>query len=289
MAAGAETDGMNDATSSASPAHWVRLIVMKWLTSVTGHRIAVTGRTWCTQAELLRRARGLGANGNGRVTKDTTILVRGRSGVWAYGDYGRKEKHAAELLREGHAISVIHDFEFRKLLNGGRARISDRLAGEPVQWLSHVTKRQFQKVARLEGPLDREHSALGRVEQSFLRRILFGSADESVCSLCGRLLPTGLLVAAHIKPRSECTRAERLDFENIVFGLCVLGCDALYERGFVSVLGEGRICISDADGPRTLKGILRSFQGKTCVTWTESGAHYFDWHATRRFQGSNGR
>jgi len=53
----------------------------------------------------------------------------------------------------------------------------------------------------------------------------------SSCSLCGQLLPVELLVAAHIKPRSECSRRERLDFENIVFGVCVLGCDALYEKG----------------------------------------------------------
>jgi len=260
-------------------------MVMKWLTTVAGHRIAVTGSTWCTQAELLRRARRLGGKGNGRVTKDTSVLVRGRSGVWAYGDYGRKEKHAADLIREGRTISVVHDSEFSKLLDGGRARICDRVAGEPVQWLSHVTKRQFQRVARLEGPLDREHSSLGRVEQSFLRRILFGSVEESICSLCGRHLPTGLLVAAHIKPRSECTEDERLDFENVVFSLCVLGCDALYERGFVSVSGGGEVCISGADRSRTMKSILRGFRGKRCVAWKESAAHYFDWHATRRFQG----
>jgi len=47
------------------------------------------------------------------------------------------------------------------LLDGGRARLCDRIAGEPVQWLTHVTKRRFQAVARLEGPLDREHSVLG--------------------------------------------------------------------------------------------------------------------------------
>ena len=258
---------------------------MKWLTTVGGHRIAVTGRTWCTQAELLRRARRLGGKGNGRVTKDTSVLVRGISGVWAYGVYGRKEKRVADLIREGRPISIVHDSEFRKLLDGGRARVCDRIAGEPVQWLSQVTKRQFQRVARLEGPLDREHSALGRVEQSFLRRVLFGSVKESICSLCGRLLPTTLLVAAHIKPRSECTEDERRDVEHIVFSLCVLGCDALYERGFVSVLPEGEVCTSVADRSRTFKAILRGFCGKRCVAWKESTAHYFEWHATRRFLG----
>jgi hypothetical protein len=153
-----------------------------------------------------------------------------------------------------------------------------------VRVSENVTKRQFQAVAKMEGPLDREHSVRGRIEQSFLRRHLFGSVEESICSMCGRLLPTGLLVAAHIKPRSECKRHERLDVENIVFSVCVLGCDALYERGFISVLREGEICISETDGSRTLTRILRGFRGKRCVSWKESAAHYFEWHAERRFQ-----
>ena len=53
------------------------------------------------------------------------------------------------LLLKGQPIAVIDDFEFRKLLeNGRRARLSDRIAGQPVQWLVNVTARQFQAVAR---------------------------------------------------------------------------------------------------------------------------------------------
>jgi hypothetical protein len=239
--------------------------------------------SWCTQRELLGAARALGGLGNGRVTRDTTVLVKGTSGAWAYGDFGIKEKRVSDLLRKGQLISVVYDSEFRKLLDGRKARISDRIAGEPVQWLTPVTKRRFQEVAKLKGPLDREHSVLGRVEQSFLRRILFGSAVESTCSLCGLRLPTSLLVAAHIKPRSECSEHERLDAENIVFGVCVLGCDALYEHGFVAVL-EGKVCVSEADTSRRLKAILRRFRGRRCVAWKDSAAKYFEWHATNRFQ-----
>jgi hypothetical protein len=35
-------------------------------------------------------------------------------------------------------------------------------------------------------------------------------------------VPLGLMIAEHIKPRSECSRRERLDAENIVFGVCLL-------------------------------------------------------------------
>jgi hypothetical protein len=73
------------------------------------------------------------------------------------------------------------------------------VAGDPVRWLSPTTKRQFEQAAFKEGTLDREHSVLGRVEQSYLRHGLFGDAEDATCSLCGRRWPVGLLVAAHIK------------------------------------------------------------------------------------------
>jgi hypothetical protein len=127
-------------------------------------------------------------------------------------------------VRRGNSVAVVHDFEFRRLLEKRHpARVCDRIAGQPVQWLAGATTRQFEKAAAVGGPLDREHSAIGRVEQSFLRHQLFGEVEEAGCSLCGRRLPISLLVAAHIKPRSECSRRERLDAEHVVFSLCLLG------------------------------------------------------------------
>jgi hypothetical protein len=257
----------------------------RWLTSLEGQRIALTGKAWRSRKELIRQLRGR-ATPEGRLTTDTTLLVRGSSENWAYKDFGRKEKRAARLLLGGQRIWVVDDFEFRKLLeNGQRARLSDRIAGQPVQWLANVTERQFQAAAAFEVPLDPEHSTRGRVEQSFLRRYLFGEVEESSCSLCGRRLPQGLLIAAHIKPRSECSRRERLDVGNVVFGVCLLGCDALYERGFLTVLPEGQICPSGVDGSQEFKKILQEFRGKQCPAWKGSNADYFAWHASRKFQG----
>ena len=263
------------------------LALMQWLTHLDGESIAVTGTVWCPQSELLKRARRLGAkvSSNGRITAETTLLVRGASSLWQYGDYGWKELRAAQLIREGHRISLVHDFEFRKVLDGGRrARLLDRIAGQPIEWLTGVTKKQFEAVARIDGPLDREQTTRGRVEQSFLRWNLFGRREEDRCSLCGRLLPTSLLVAAHIKPRSECSKKERLDVKNIVFGLCVLGCDALYERGLLIVGREGAIRTSEAGNSAALRRILPWFCGRKCTAWRTESASYFAWHASRRFQ-----
>jgi hypothetical protein len=44
--------------------------------------------------------------------------------------------------------------------------------------------------------------------------------------------------------------------ENIVFGVCLLGCDALYERGLVSVAAKGRIYVSN---PSTSTRSLATF------------------------------
>jgi hypothetical protein len=200
-----------------------------------------------------------------------------------------KEQKAAQLVRQGADISVVHDSEFRKLLEHGRpARIADRIAGEPVEWLRQPTTRVFKRVASIKGPLDQEHSVFGRAEQSYLRHILFGGAEHAVCSLCGRRLPVGLLIAAHIKPRSECSRRERLDAENIVFGVCLLGCDALYERGFLAVGKNGQVLISPVQCGGAMKSVFRRFLGRTCKGWRAKTAEYFKWHLTQRFQGSNG-
>jgi len=263
-------------------------MMRSWLSSLRGERVAFTGAAWQSRAELQRRVRRKGGipTAGGAVTGDTTVLVRGESSNWKYGDHGTKEREAARFIRRGASISLVYDSEFRKLLERGRrARVADRIAGEPVQWLAPATIREFERAASKEGPLDREHTVLGRAEQSYLRHTLFGEHEQAVCSLCGRRLPVGLLIAAHVKPRSECSRRERLDVENIVFSMCLLGCDALYERGLVAVGEEGRILFSCTQSCPAVKAVLRDLRGRSCKAWSEARARYFRWHLRRRFQG----
>ena len=54
------------------------------------------------------------------------------------------------------------------------------------------------------------------------------------------MLPAELLVAAHIKPRNLCTEIERLD-AHVATLMCVLGCDALFERGYLRVMDSGKL------------------------------------------------
>lgn len=260
----------------------------KWLTTVKGQQVAFTGQAWLIRSQLQAIVRRLGGTPTrgAEVTTETTVLVRGRSQFWKLKDHGLKERYAAQLIREGHSLLVVSDSEFRKLVESGRrARVLDRVAGEPIEWLVSQPKKQFQAIAKIAGPLDRENNSKGRVEQSYLRRLLFGEPDTATCSLCKRQLPLSLMVAAHIKARSECSRRERLDAGNIVFGVCLLGCDALYEQGLLSVNDQGEIVSSSRSDSCALRKTLRQFEGGHCTAWRKSNAGYFAWHAKERFQG----
>jgi hypothetical protein len=134
----------------------------KRLTNIKGQHVAFTGFLWCDRSEFQRKLKRAGAipTPKGRVNRDTTVLVRGKSGVWKFGDHGLKENNAAEQIRAGQQIAVVQDSEFQKLLEHGRpAKLLEKVAGQPIEWLVAPPERAFQRTAAIKGPLDREHSA----------------------------------------------------------------------------------------------------------------------------------
>ncbi len=102
----------------------------------------------------------------------------------------------------------------------------------------------------LGGASDRWTIGAIRTEQRFLRDQQLHVRGSS-CSLCGRTLPEELLIAAHIKPRSACSEKERMDTRNVSMLACLLGCDALYELGYVVVGARG---IIEVGKPGPLQG-----------------------------------
>ena len=109
-----------------------RMIVphRKWLTSIRGEQIVFTGKAWRVRAKLKRLVQRRGGVCSDQVTTATTVLVRGESKAWAYGDFGLKEKKVAQLIRDGHNICLVHDFEIRKLLERGDAAGLEKLFAE---------------------------------------------------------------------------------------------------------------------------------------------------------------
>ena len=128
--------------------------------------------------------------------------------------------------------------------------------------------------------------ALGTIrrEQTALRNHLLAGRTFSACSICGRDLPADLLVASHILPRSELSEEERADFDSVAMLLCQLGCDALFEHGYLTVKSDGVI----APGPRTpiptVSLAIKGVAGQACQAWNGRTAPFFSAHRQRSEQ-----
>jgi hypothetical protein len=131
---------------------------------------------------------------------------------------------------------------------------------------------------RDQNSLDSEYQAKRRKEQAFLREILFGTYQEGECVICNKTYPVNFLVAAHIKKRSNCTEDEKRDFNNIVTSMCKLGCDDLYEKGYIGVQDGKVIRLKGSNVTSALIQDIDKVIGNKCSAWSESTKGYFEWH-----------
>ncbi|WP_395402011.1 hypothetical protein ACHMXB_01075 [Arthrobacter sp. UC242_113] len=125
------------------------------------------------------------------------------------------------------------------------------------------------------GETDAVALAAVRQEQAALRRHLLGGRPSAPCAVCGEILPAKLLIAGHIKPRSESTEEERKDFKSAAMLVCALGCDALFEWGYISVDDSGivrRGRTAETEGVRDAVDLLI---GKKCTAHNELTAPQF--------------
>ncbi|CRK55978.1 Conserved domain protein [Alloactinosynnema sp. L-07] len=133
--------------------------------------------------------------------------------------------------------------------------------------------------------LDQLRSAVHRFEQADLRMIIVGSGDTATCALCGHEFPLRYLVAAHIKPRSQCTDGERRDLQNVAMPACVFGCDMLFETGHITVDPTGLIRTGAAHPDGRFADLVMSLSGTMCAAHRDETEPYFAWHRTNRFLG----
>ncbi|MGA4544425.1 hypothetical protein ACPA54_31000 [Uniformispora flossi] len=138
-----------------------------------------------------------------------------------------------------------------------------------------------ERILDVEGRLSRLVQAVVRCEQPKLREWHFPRGkSEGDCALCGRRLPKRMLHVAHVKKRSQCDAGELVDTVNTMKA-CVLGCDALFEYGYVRVDTEGYIH-AYSDGPSAtndLAAAARALDGRRCTAHSEISAAYFAWHS----------
>lgn len=133
-------------------------------------------------------------------------------------------------------------------------------------------------LARFDGVTEQETLTKRRREQSALRATLgLQPNSRGTCGLCGRELPAALLAAAHIKPRSECSRRERTDAPWVVMPACRLGCDSLFELGYLAVDHLGAILVS-TDCPISFD------TSDVAPAWREERERYFAWHRRHRLR-----
>jgi hypothetical protein len=130
----------------------------------------------------------------------------------------------------------------------------------------------------LGGDLDGTVLTGVRREQRKLRATLLGPAAAETCALCGRLVPVDCLRIAHIKRRSLCSEQERRDLANVMFA-CTLGCDHLFELGYICVDSHGAVRPgSQAASTPELAKVIERLTGRTCVAHSPASAAYFAAH-----------
>jgi len=120
-------------------------------------------------------------------------------------------------------------------------------------------------------------TSLRRLEQHQLRLRLLQGEDTGCCRLCDVRLPASLLVASHIKPRNLCSQEERLH-SNIATLMCLLGCDSLYERGYLRVRDDGAIYRFNASGGDDLKSFMKRYEGRYLTFNSDAERAYFQFH-----------
>lgn len=254
---------------------------MKRIKKLRGLNIALTGACSRPRSELVQSIKHKGGRVSGdvaRVTAHTNILVRGQSSNWKHGTFGRKEARAAKLIREGASLSVILSEDLERLLAGHAVSEFSPVAG------NNVSRLRAQADATV---LDRSRVTNQRLEQGKLRQIHLGVSEVTACSICGSCLPVSLLVVGHIKQRARCSPTEKRDLENIAMPICLLGCDALYEGGFITVSPQGRVAVaSHSVGSPELSRILARLSRRKCLAYSSATEPYFAWHRINVFLGS---
>jgi hypothetical protein len=135
-------------------------------------------------------------------------------------------------------------------------------------------KFRLQEIKETDGQTNQTQS---RKEQGILRGILFKGLPEAKCAICYRNFPTNIMVAAHIKPRSKCSTQERKN-PNVVMPVCKVGCDELFEKGYLIIDKSGVIQINEEMiYSSDLHFVLTSLTGKRCSHFKPETEEFFSY------------
>ena len=225
-------------------------------------------RTLTSDAEEIRQ--GLGEPDDGLPSAEVDLRSRG----------DRQLAYAA-----GNIACTMYDIKHlpeEPIMRSDLARMCD-LYGQAINVKRTLLLTQPGKIRspskpwNFKGDLDVPTSGTGRGEQDELRRRLLTQGNR--CAICGRALPEDLLVAAHIKKRSECTDREKRDIPNVGMLACKLGCDAFFEEGYIVIDRNGTVTVNQASDPGGLLASLLDYVvGRHCSAHGPESEPYFEWH-----------
>lgn len=168
-------------------------------------------------------------------------------------------------------LSVISNEEGERLLNylGINAKAP----------MERLTERSRVVEYWEHGETDAATISRRRLEQAKLREYLLGRRSVADCAVCGRELPAALLVAAHIVRRADSDNDHRKDFAAITMLACSLGCDDLFERGYVVVDDDGVVRAGRPAETQPLESAVGLLTDNVCAAHNERTAANFAAHA----------
>jgi hypothetical protein len=249
-------------------------------------RLSVAGATVEDAYVASRKVAHLGRSDTTLASKEYPLPMRLERGAdvvgirWAWGRRMAGVGRVAGSPRGGNPTKRIEVV--------ARCGTWDGLSGKKIEELlawpdKQATRAELEEAARVPefgDELDVEQRALGRKEQSYLRSQLLGATEFNRCGVCGRMVPNDLLVAAHIKRRAACSYDERLDHKYVVMLMCRLGCDSLFEQGYIGVEGGKIVAIGEKALESAVAELVGQLAGKRCASWSEATRGYFEWHLT---------
>lgn len=233
-----------------------------------------------------------GVGEGGLMSHISASITRGfHKGKPLYPHKHKDGKYVATTSRyEEDYIRVDNLEELRMLIQVGcGARMSNPETGNAPSFITNTKIRlennapDTASVERLldsitdETDLDRDSKSKSRKEQSLLRAYLLRGSNVGRCVICCHEFPFDMLVAAHLKKRSECTVAEKKDFKNVAALMCKTGCDDLYENGYITV-DQGTVVKTAKHTVSTrLSEVISNVVGNDVENWAGSISYYI-WH-----------
>ena len=170
---------------------------------------------------------------------------------------------------------------FRYLNDEKSEKILSELDLHSTRIMDDISKEEYD--SEIEKLMDKDHldrpvSSTSRVEQAYLRKVLFDGKTEYRCGICGNVYPIDLLITAHIKKRADCSKEERLDAAHIAMPMCKFGCDDLYEKGYLLV--EKGVIKANKRKQMTkyVEEYINKIKDKECEYWTDDTKKYFEAH-----------